>query len=176
MAIEITDDGATIKARDTSIDKDLFFNKRKANIKRVDQKILIQDDRQLFEFLFSDVTIPLEANAAALAAVIETMLETPSGFDGAMVISGSPSTASVNNTSSIIVPANVDRNWISITNLGSKNVFLALGEDAIVNRGIGLVQNLGEIEFRAIDIGIEAIHAITTSGAAATIAFLETSK
>ncbi len=174
MAIEITDDGATIKVRNTLTDTDIFFNKRKANVKRSDQKITVQDDRQLNTFEFDTVTIPLESSAEDLADAIELMLETPAGVTGINVTAKAPTTASVTNVDSIIVPANPNRVWVSFTNLGTKNVFLAVGQAAVLNNGIGLVQNQGEVEFNASDIGVGDIHAITTGGVAAVLAIQET--
>lgn len=174
MAIQITDDGATIKFVDDVNDITLQFNKRSAYLRRKVNTIKIVDDEDSVEFLFGEVTVPLESNSSDLLAAIELMLETPAGVTGRNVSGEAPSTASVTNVDSIIVPANPNRVWVSFTNLGSKNVFLGLGQPAELNKGIGLIQNQGETEFKASDIGVEAIHAITTGGVAAVLAIQET--
>lgn len=175
MAIQITDDGATIKFVDDVNDITLQFNKRGTFLRRKVNTIKIVDDENSVEFEFSEVTVPSEANAAALLVAIELMLENPAGVTGRNISPGSPTTKAVTNVDSIIIPANPNRVWVSITNLGAKNVFLAMGEAAILNNGIGLIQNQGETEFLASNIGVGDIHAITTAGVAATLSILETS-
>lgn len=174
MAIQITDDGATIKFVDDVNDKVVNFNKRGGSIRRKGTDLEIIDNEYSEEFAYSDVTVPSLGTADLLRAAIEVMLENPAGVTGRNITPNAPDTKSVTNVDSIIVPANPNRIWVSFTNLGTKNIFLAMDTPAILNSGIGLVQNLGEIEFRAEDIGVGDIHAITTGGVAATVAILET--
>jgi len=174
MAIQITDDGATIKFVDDVNDKTVNFNKRGTSLRKKGNAIEIIDAEYSEEFEFSDVTVPSAIDADALIAVIELMLETPAGVTGINVTAKAPTTASVTSADSIIVPANPNRVWVSFTNLGTKNVFLAMGQAAVLNNGIGLVQNQGEVEFNASDIGVGDIHAITTGGVAAVLAIQET--
>ncbi len=141
MAIEITDEGATILVRDTVTDADIFFNKRKANIKRVENKITVQDDRQLDTFLFKDVTIPALGTSVLLAAAIETMLETPAdGGGGAASLNtvtfGALTTVQVQDvntdaTGTVIVPANANRKALVLTNSNQEDVWIAIDDTPV---------------------------------------------
>ena len=83
MAIQITDDDATIKYRDTTNDIDGYFNKASTSVRRKGNSIRIWDDEWFEEFDFAEVTIPVTANADALASAIEAML--PSSTSGSPV-------------------------------------------------------------------------------------------
>lgn len=174
MSIQITDDGATIKFVDDVNNKTVFFNKRGGSVRKKGNELEIIDNEYKEAFLFGDVTVPSTLNADALAEAIELMLETPAGITGINITASAPTVASVTNVSSVIVPANPNRVWVSFTNLGTKNIFLAMDQDALLNNGIGLIQNQGEVEFLASNIGVGEIHAITTGGVAAVLAIQET--
>lgn len=79
MAIEITDDGATILYNDTASTRKISFNKSTVSVSSNSDRntIFLQDDRQIREFNFSDVTIPAGlADADAVRDAIEDMFDT----------------------------------------------------------------------------------------------------
>lgn len=82
MAIEITDDGATIQFVDTVNDKTVNFNKRGTSLRQKGTRIEIIDNEYSEEFEFADVTIPATASPEDLIAAIEVFLETPAGGGG----------------------------------------------------------------------------------------------
>lgn len=84
-----------------------------------------------------------------------------------------PSSVGVGNSSTEIVPANASRQWLILTNIGIRDVYLAVGTPAIFETGIMLGAGGGSIVF-GVDINTtEAINAIKSGGADQTITFQE---
>lgn len=92
-------------------------------------------------------------------------------FYGAVNISSGnpPENAIVSATSSVIIPANVNRNWCMLTNIGNRDVFVALGQTAEINKGIFLGRQGGAISLGANIMSVEVINGITDGGSAIII-------
>ncbi len=75
-----------------------------------------------------------------------------------------PNSVSVGNTSTEIVAANTSRKWCVITNIGNRDIFVAIGQTALINKGIFLGRNGGSLLMDAGIMSIESVNGITTSG------------
>ena len=75
-----------------------------------------------------------------------------------------PETTSVSNSSTEIVAANTNRRWCLLTNIGSNDVYGAIGQTAILNRGFLLAANGGSITLGADICSTQAINGITSTG------------
>ena len=79
-----------------------------------------------------------------------------------------PGNATVTTTTAELIPANTQRRWITMQNLGAANVFIAIGHPAEVNKGSVIYP--GSFYQVARENGsYEAINAITPSGTALVI-------
>lgn len=84
----------------------------------------------------------------------------------------SPGTTTVSNSSTEIVAANVSRRWCILTNVGNKDVYLAAGQTAEVDKGAILHANGGSIVFGVNFDTTQALNGITKASTSAVI-FLE---
>lgn len=75
-----------------------------------------------------------------------------------------PGTTSVTDSSTEIVATNTSRRWCFLTNIGSQDVYVAIGQTAILNRGILLAANGGSLAMGADTMSTEAINGITSTG------------
>lgn len=76
-----------------------------------------------------------------------------------------PNSVSVSNSSTQIIAANASRKWCFLTNIGNKDVFVAVGQTALVNKGFLLGKNGGGVLMDASAISLEALNGITSAGA-----------
>lgn len=83
-----------------------------------------------------------------------------------------PSNVSVTNSSTEILDANTTRKWAIITNIGNSDVFLAVGQTALVDKGALLGKRGGALALDASNMATEAINGITDGGSS-TVMILE---
>lgn len=84
-----------------------------------------------------------------------------------------PISVDVGTSSAKIVDENTSRQYLRISNVSSNDVFLALGEDAILNGGVYLAPDGGTIEFNTLNLYTGEIHAIADTGAENKVAITE---
>jgi hypothetical protein len=86
---------------------------------------------------------------------------------------GAPASATVDSgASTAIVPANVLRKYLAITNDSSVDVYIAIGVPAIVNKGVLLKANGGSIVFGGETLITGAVNGIAASSTA-NVSFME---
>lgn len=83
-----------------------------------------------------------------------------------------PDNVSVTTSSTEIAAASESRKWIILSNIGNKDVFIAIGQPALVDKGILLHRDAGQLLFSAELLSDQAINGITSSGSS-TVAFQE---
>ena len=77
-----------------------------------------------------------------------------------------PTNVTVTTSSTEILPASTARKWCIFTNIGNKDVYLASGQTALVEKGVLLGKSGGAIALGAATMTTEAINGITKSGEA----------
>ena len=80
-----------------------------------------------------------------------------------------PDSVSITNTSGEILAANTIRKWCYLTNLGSRDVFIAIGQTALINKGILLGKQGGSLDLDSDIMSEETINGITLSGSSTVI-------
>ena len=80
-----------------------------------------------------------------------------------------PDTATVAVTSTEIVPANANRQWVFITNVGAEDVFIAIGQTALLNKGMVLRSPNGSIVLDATSCPTGAVNGIVGANTSAVI-------
>jgi len=83
-----------------------------------------------------------------------------------------PTNVSVTNSSTEIIDANAARKWLILTNIGNRDVFVASGQTALVDKGALLGKGGGSIILDSSNMATEAINGIV-SGGSATVMILE---
>ena len=83
-----------------------------------------------------------------------------------------PSTATATTTSSTLLAADSNRKWCVLTNVGNKDVFLAFGQTAEVDKGAVLLGNGGSLVLGDEFHTTEDINGITAA-ATSTVLFSE---
>lgn len=80
-----------------------------------------------------------------------------------------PTSVSVTTSSTELLAANTNRKWCVLTNVGNKDVFLAIDATALVNKGILLGKGGGSIQMGADIMSTGALNGITASGTASVL-------
>ena len=80
-----------------------------------------------------------------------------------------PGNKSVSNSHTEIIASNSDRKWCYLTNIGKKDVWLAIGKTALTNKGLLLGKNGGSMVFDGSILSTEAINGITGTGSSIVI-------
>ncbi len=80
-----------------------------------------------------------------------------------------PTTTTVTNSSTEILAANSDRKWCLVTNIGGRDVYVAIGQTAILNRGALLKKQGGSFLMDRDFMSFETLNGITASGSSAVI-------
>ncbi len=80
-----------------------------------------------------------------------------------------PTSALVTSVSSIIVNANDDRKWCLLTNTGMKDVFLAAGQDAEIDKGFMVPGGGGSLIIGGDFFTLESINGITKAASSLVI-------
>lgn len=80
-----------------------------------------------------------------------------------------PGSVTVTTTSTEILPANENRKWAIITNKGNVDVFIAIGQTALLDRGMVLGRSGGSITLDEDLMSIEAVNGIVQAGSAVVI-------
>lgn len=75
-----------------------------------------------------------------------------------------PDNVTITNSSTQILAANTSRKWCIMTNTGNRDIFVAMGQTALVNKGILIGRNGGSLTLTASALSTEAINGITTGG------------
>ncbi len=83
-----------------------------------------------------------------------------------------PGSTSVSNSNTEILAANTARRWCVLTNIGNKDVWVAMGQTALVNKGMLLGRSGGSVVMGNDFMCVDAVNGITSSGSS-TIAFQE---
>ncbi len=83
-----------------------------------------------------------------------------------------PTNVSVTASSTEIVAANTARKWLVLTNIGNRDVYMAVGQTALDQKGALLGKGGGSIALGVDMITTEAINGITSAGSA-TVMILE---
>lgn len=76
-----------------------------------------------------------------------------------------PAKTSVGNTTTEIAAANTSRRYLSIVNDSNEAVYLGIGEDAVMNKGIRINANGGAYEMLGLVLSFKAINGICLTGA-----------
>lgn len=84
-----------------------------------------------------------------------------------------PKDAAPTDTDSILIPENPDRVGLIIVNDGAVNIFLCIGSEAQLNKGIFLAANGGSYEINRTNLSIQAIHGIVAATFTGSITFQE---
>lgn len=72
-----------------------------------------------------------------------------------------PATVNVTDTSAIIVAANNRREYLCITNLTAESIFIAIGNDAVLNSGLPILSAGASFEMLKHEcLSQEAVYAI----------------
>ena len=82
----------------------------------------------------------------------------------------------IGTASTAIVAANANRATVILSNPDPKDVFIAVGKDAVEDQGIILEGSGGKIELPAEEFGTGAINGIRGTGASVDISFHEFNK
>ena len=77
---------------------------------------------------------------------------------------GEPGNATVTSTSAIIVPFSKNRQYCLIQNDSDATIYLALGHDAEIGKGIRLNAGGGSYEINYTNLYLGDVYAITGSG------------
>ena len=77
-----------------------------------------------------------------------------------------PTSVSVTSSSTEIVASNTARKWLVLTNIGNRDVYVAVGQTALSQKGALLGKGGGSISLGVDMITTEAINGITSAGAA----------
>jgi len=80
-----------------------------------------------------------------------------------------PDTATVAITTTEIVPANTNRQWVFITNVGAEDVFIAIGQPAELNKGMVLRSPDGSIVLDTTSCPTGAVNGIVAANTSAVI-------
>ncbi len=83
-----------------------------------------------------------------------------------------PTSVSVTTSSTEIVAANTARKWLVLTNIGNRDVYVAVGQTALSLKGALLGKGGGSVSLGAEMMTTEAINGITSAGSA-TVMILE---
>ena len=76
----------------------------------------------------------------------------------------SPANATVGSTTTELVAANPARKYLAIINASDEEVYLAVGANAVMNKGIYLAKTGGSFEMVMTNRSPEAVNGICTSG------------
>lgn len=79
-------------------------------------------------------------------------------------VSGIPTTKTVTNTSTVVLPANVNRRGATFVNRGSEPIYLARGNSAIAGAGLTLLPNTPGFEINRSNYYAGAVCAIVSTG------------
>ncbi len=77
-----------------------------------------------------------------------------------------PTSVNVTNSSTEIVASNTARKWLVLTNIGNRDVYMAVGQTALDKKGALLGKGGGSIALGVDMITTEAINGITSAGSA----------
>lgn len=80
-----------------------------------------------------------------------------------------PGGVSATVTSTEIVPENTNRQWLFLTNIGANDVFVAIGQAAVLNTGMVLRSPDGALFLDAMACPGGAINGITAAGTSLVI-------
>ena len=80
-----------------------------------------------------------------------------------------PAAVSVTTSSTEILAANTARKWCFLTNIGNKDVWIAIGQTAVGSRGLLLRKQGGSLALTAQLMSTEAINGITSAGTGSMI-------
>lgn len=75
-----------------------------------------------------------------------------------------PTTTTISNSSTEIVGKNDNRKWCLVTNNGLRDVFIAIGKTAEVDKGAVLKRNGGSMLMDASFLSTEVLNGITSAG------------
>lgn len=150
MAVQITDDGSTIKVVKNGQTFNFDKNTISLAIDAATNEMVIRDasERKVF-FFFSDVTVPVTANLEALRSSIEALKDTAGGGLATAIKQDNQitelqaikkelkrnATITLTNiassiTSVTLAASDIDRKELIIVNDGNKNLFIKFGATA----------------------------------------------
>jgi hypothetical protein len=80
-----------------------------------------------------------------------------------------PGTATVAVTTTEIVPEKTNRQWVFITNTGAEDVFIAIGQDAVLSKGLVLRSPNGSLVLDTSSCPTGAVNGIVAANTSAVI-------
>lgn len=75
-----------------------------------------------------------------------------------------PTKVTIGATSTTVLAANTNRNFVDIVNDSDETIYVALASAAVMNEGIPLIAHGGSFEINATNMFTGAIYAICSSG------------
>ena len=76
-----------------------------------------------------------------------------------------PKNVSVGTGTTVVLAANAARKAVVFSNAGANDIFLAFGEDAVLDKGIRVAKTDGQVTLSKHTISTQAINGIARTGA-----------